>query len=293
MSNAEFIKSDDEKVSDKTKSGDSREFVFTTAHFNRIQEALYEHAGIVLGDQKQNLAYSRIVRRLRDLGLESFDSYFDYINRHPTEFPNFINALTTNLTSFFREKHHFDFIRNTIIPQRKATGDKRLSVWSAGCSEGHEPYSLAITFKEEIEDIANWNIKILASDIDSNMLRDAQEGEYMAERVAKLPKEQIHRWFYRGTGARIGKVKIKPELKEFIQFRQINLIANWPINTPLDIVFYRNVMIYFDAQTQKRLLERMAEKVKPGGYLFIGHSETIRNDTKAFRLVGQTIYQRI
>ena len=293
MSKVEFIKSDDGKASDKSKSRDSREFEFTMAHFNRIQEALYEHAGIVLSDQKQNLAYSRIVRRLRDLGLESFDSYFDYINRHPTEFPNFINALTTNLTSFFREKHHFDFLRNTIIAQRKISGDKQISVWSAGCSEGHEPYSLAITFKEEIEDIANWNIKILASDIDSNMLRDAQVGEYMAERVAKLPKEQIHRWFYRGTGSRAGKVKIKPELKEFIQFRQINLIANWPINTPLDIVFYRNVMIYFDAQTQNRLLERMAEKIKVGGYLFIGHSETIRSNTKAFRLVGQTIYQRI
>ncbi len=293
MSKVEFIKSDEAKDSNKSKSRDSREFEFTLAHFSRIQEALYEHAGIVLSDQKQNLAYSRIVRRLRHLGLESFDSYFDYINRHPSEFPNFINALTTNLTSFFRENHHFEFLRKTIIAQRKISGDKRISVWSAGCSEGHEPYSLAITFKEEIEDLANWNINILASDIDSNMLRDAQLGEYMAERVAKLPQEQIHRWFYRGTGSRAGKVKIKPELKELIQFRQINLIANWPINTPLDIVFYRNVMIYFDAQTQKRLLERMAEKIKVGGHLFIGHSETIRDNTKAFRLVGQTIYQRI
>ncbi len=294
MSDVEYIRSaDDDDEAVKPKMGERREFQFTPSHYRRIQEALYDHAGIVLGNQKQNLAYSRIVRRLRDLGLESFDAYFDYVNRHPSEFPNFINALTTNLTSFFREKHHFDFIRRVLIPNKRAAEDKRIMVWSAGCSEGHEPYSLAMTFKEEISDFLTWNIRILATDIDSDILQTARYGEYMAERVAKLPKDQIHRWFYRGTGSRAGKVKIKAELKEFIQFRQVNLIATWPIKTPLDMVFYRNVMIYFDTQTQKRLLDRMAEKVKPGGYLFIGHSETIPSDMKAFKLVGQTIYQRV
>jgi len=274
-------------------SSEKREFDFTRKQFVWVRDKLYDHAGIVLSDHKESMAYNRLVRRVRDLKLDGFDTYLKYLETHPTEFNQFINSLTTNLTSFFREKHHFDFVRDQIIPDMKRSGRRSIRAWSAGCSLGEETYSLAITLAEGLANAPSFDWRIQATDIDSDVLKTGASGVYLSERLNAVPDKQLHRWFLKGSGGQAGKVKVKPELRSHIDFQQVNLMADWPIDGPLDFIFCRNVMIYFDQETQKRLLARMAELLRPEAYLFIGHSESIAKLTDRFRLVGKTIYQRV
>ncbi|MGH1462013.1 MAG: CheR family methyltransferase [Neptuniibacter sp.] len=274
-------------------SSKDREFTFTQNHFEKVRGELYDYAGIVLADSKLDMAYNRLVRRLRELGIASFDEYFVYLEREPIEFTQFINALTTNLTAFFRERHHFEFVEQEIIRDLKTRNIRKLRAWSAGCSLGEEPYSLAMTIFDAGVDPASWDVKILATDIDSKVLSSAKSGVYVRDRVKALDTALIHRWFLKGKGKNEGMVKVRPELQDVIKFGHLNLMSDWPINGPLDFMFCRNVMIYFDQPTQVRLLNKMADILKPGGYLFVGHSEALARHASCFELVGKTIYRKV
>lgn len=275
------------------ESGREREFLFTQKHFQTVRNELYDYAGIVLADHKQDMAYNRLVRRLRELRLQSFDEYLAYLDTNPAEFTQFINALTTNLTAFFREKHHFDFVKNKIIPELQADGIRYLRGWSAGCSLGEEPYSIAMTLLEAGISPSNWDVQIMATDIDSKVLASAQTGVYNMDRVKSLPKSLVHQWFLKGKKHNTGMVKVKPQLQQLVSFNYLNLMQDWPIEGPLDFIFCRNVMIYFDSPTQLKLLDKMASLLKPGGYLFVGHSEALARHATQFELVGKTIYRKV
>ncbi len=270
-----------------------REFHFTQKDFEEIRSRLYSHAGIALSDYKKDMAYNRLVRRIRELGLSGFSDYFNHLEENPDEFGQFINALTTNLTSFFRENHHFEYLKNTVFPDLAKEGKRKVRIWSAGCSMGEEPYSIAITCREAAKDLSQWNIKILATDIDSKVLQTASAGIYGLERIENIPREYKSRYFKKGKGSFAGQVKVSHELRNMISFKELNLMKDWPMNGPLDVIFCRNVMIYFDKETQLNLLNRMAELLKPGGLLFVGHSESPFRLTNRFKLIGQTIYQRV
>ncbi len=271
-----------------------RDVPFTQADFNKMRGILYDYAGITLADHKRDMAYNRLVRRLRELKLSSFSEYFSYLDQHGDEFSHFINSMTTNLTAFFREKHHFDFLAQELLPELERSGQRKLKAWSAGCSIGEETYSIAIAMRGMSKvDTSGWDIELHATDIDSKVLETAQRGVYSLERVKVLPDSIKRRWFLKGTGQQSGQAMVRPELKKIVKFHQLNLMQGWNIPDSLDFVFCRNVMIYFDNETQARLLDRMADVVKPGGYLFVGHSESPFRLTKRFRLIGKTIYQRV
>jgi len=269
-----------------------REFNFTNEHFQKVKTVLYAHAGIVLAENKQDMAYNRLVRRIRELDLQSFDQYLVDIESDINEFGLFINAMTTNLTAFFRESHHFDFIGNTIIPQLALSGKKKLRIWSAGCSLGEEPYSLAMQLLSSNIDISSWDVRILATDIDSDVLDQARTGVYPQDRVGALPKGYLNKHFFKGSGRQSGSVQARPELREMITFKYLNLMEGWPLKGPFDFIFCRNVMIYFDKKTQAKLLEKMAALLKTDGHLFIGHSEALARHDSHFTLLGKTIYQK-
>ncbi|MBY0461376.1 MAG: hypothetical protein K2V38_29010, partial [Gemmataceae bacterium] len=231
-------------------------------------------------------------KRLRALGLDSVGQYVRLLDGRPAGDPErqeFVNCLTTNKTDFFRESHHFDHLRQTFLPQLRAAGRKRVRVWSAGCSTGEEPYTLAMVLGDECP---GWDVKILASDIDTDVLAAAERGVYDADRARGVPGDLLRRHFLRGTGANAGKVTVRPELRELIAFRQINFMApEWPMRTRFDAIFCRNVMIYFDRDTQRRLLTRFADLLEPGGLVFLGHSESLHWLADRFAAVGNTIYQ--
>lgn len=269
-----------------------REFVFSDQDFEIVREKLYAHAGIALSDYKKDMVYNRLIRRIRALLLNSFSEYFLYLERNPEEFSLFINALTTNLTAFFRESHHFDFLKNVILPEVNLSETKRFRIWSAGCSMGEEPYSLAMTCLTSTVDVSRWDIKILATDIDSAVLHTATTGVYSLDRTDAMPQEFQTRFFRKGRGVHAGMARVSEELRQMITFKELNLMHSWPMKGPLDVIFCRNVMIYFDKATQAVLLDRMADLLKPGGFLFVGHSESPFRLSERFKLIGNTIYQK-
>lgn len=270
------------------------EFEFTDVDFARIQGLVYSHAGISLSDAKRNLVYSRLARRLRRLNLTTFAAYTDYLQTHlDTELTDFLNAITTNLTSFFRENHHFETLRRLVLPElMRNSARRRIRIWSAGCSTGEEPYSIAMTVKEAVPESSGWDVKILATDLDTNVLQKARDGIYDEERVQQIPKARLQRWMRRGSGANAGQVRVNSELQDMIQFNQLNLMESWPMRGPFDVIFCRNVVIYFDKDTQRRLFDRFADLLTPEGYLFVGHSETLYKVTERFELQGQTVYRK-
>ena len=271
-----------------------RDFVLTDKEFNQIRKLVIEHTGISLSDAKRNLVYSRLSKRLRKLNIESFGSYIRLLETSAgkDELVNFTNAITTNLTSFFREKHHFDFMKSDVLPNLlKVNADsKQIRIWSAGCSTGEEPYSIAMAIRELISESQNWDIRILATDLDTNVLAHAKAGVYALERIEGLSKLRRKQWFLRGKGKQTDFVKVRPELKSMISFRKLNLMEPWPIKSQFDIIFCRNVVIYFDKPTQKVLFKRYHEVLKSRGHLFIGHSETMFKVSEDFKLIGNTTY---
>ncbi len=272
-----------------------REYEFTDRQFKKFQDLILEHTSITISDEKKELIYGRIARRLRKLRLGSFDEYFKLVEYDGSEeIENFVNAVTTNLTSFFREKHHFEHLKSEIIPRllQHNHSSRKIRVWSAGCSTGEEPYSLAMTLMESISDIETWDVKILATDIDSEVLNTASTGVYREDRIEGLSKAQIKQWFKRGKGAKAGYVRVAPELQQLISFKQLNLLKEWPFSGPFDVLFCRNVVIYFDKSTQKILFKKFANVVPSHGQMFIGHSETLHNVSEDFKLMGHTIYQK-
>ncbi|MBS97190.1 MAG: chemotaxis protein CheR [Oceanospirillaceae bacterium] len=280
-------------VSDREQPEKVREFTFTRRDFDWVRRELQDYAGIVLAENKQDMVYNRLVSRIRALKLKSFSEYFALLDGSPEEFGQFINAMTTNLTAFFREKHHFDYLATRLLPAIRVQGERRLRGWSAGCSMGEEPYSIAIALHEALSDFDQWDIRLLASDIDSGVLRTAEAGVYSMERLSTIDTGVVRRAFMKGTGANAGRVRVKSHLRDMISFRQINLMQPFPIKGPLDFIFCRNVMIYFDQPTQARLLDRFADVLAPGGVLMVGHSESPYRLTKRLRLIGGTVYQKV
>ncbi len=265
-----------------------REFVYTGADFDRVKAIIYRKAGIHLADSKRQLVYSRLARRLRVLGIGSFNAYLDYLDATPQELQEFVNALTTNLTAFFREEHHFSVLANFIAAHRH---NKPCRIWCTASSTGEEPYSIAMTL---VQAYGSYNppVEIIASDIDSQVLRSAAEGVYPLNRIQALSQQQKKQFFLRGKGRNTGNAKVIDPLRQLIDFRQINLLdKNWPINGKFDVIFCRNVMIYFDKPTQLKLLERMVNLLKPDGLYIAGHSESFSHASHLVSLVGKTTYQ--
>lgn len=272
-----------------------REFEFTDADFRCLQRLVTEHTGIVVSDAKHDMIYSRLSRRLRVLGLARFKDYCAYLRLHEAEeLTELINAVTTNLTSFFREPHHFEHLGQVVVPWllQRNEASRKIRIWSAGCSTGEEPYSIAMTLEESIPPWMNWDVKILATDLDTNVLASAARGIYSLERLHGLSEVRKKRFFLRGVGRHQGHVKVDDELIDMVSFKSLNLLKDWPMKGPFDVIFCRNVMIYFDRPTQQQLVERFAGILAPKGHLYIGHSETLNGLTERFEAVGKTIYQR-
>ncbi len=266
-----------------------RDLELTDADFARIRELIYQRAGIVLAEHKREMVYSRLAKRLRHHGLTRFGDYLARLERQPEarEWEAFTNALTTNLTAFFREAHHFPLLAAHL---RERRGPVR--VWSAAASTGEEPYSIAMTLAEALGSRSG-EAEVVATDIDTEALEKARAGVYSLEQIHKLDEARVKRFFQRGRGAHEGLARVRQELKEMVDFQPLNLLApSWPIQGPFDAIFCRNVMIYFDKTTQARILERFAPLLKPDGLLFAGHSENFSYTTEAFRLRGQTVYVR-
>jgi chemotaxis protein methyltransferase CheR len=266
-----------------------REFHFTQADFDRIRKLIYDQAGISLAPVKQDMVYSRLARRLRALRLATFADYIALLESGDAqEWETFVNSLTTNLTSFFREAHHFDILRKHL----EATPHRPLRIWCSAASTGEEPYSLAITACETFNSL-NPPVEILASDIDTNVLATGQQGVYPLERVERLAPERLQHFFLRGAGAQAGYARVRPELQRLIAFERINLLdLRWPVREGLDAIFCRNVMIYFDKPTQYQILKRFVPLLRSEGLLFAGHSESFLHAADLFRSIGRTVYER-
>ena len=268
------------------------EFSFDARDFERVRSLIYARAGISLHAGKQAMVYSRLSRRLRETGHGSFGSYLQWLEatsgaQADAEWQEFVNCLTTNLTSFFRESHHFD----ALLTDLKARAGRPLRIWCNAASTGEEPYTIAMTVAEALG--AGADVKIVASDIDTKVLATASRGVYPADARGLTPERQ-RRHFLRGTGANGGFMRVKPELARMIEFRTHNLMdARWALGEPFDIVFCRNVMIYFDNATQRRVLGQIHAAMKPHGLLYVGHSENFTDVRELFHLRGKTIYERL
>ena len=266
-----------------------REFTFTEHDFERVQKMIYARAGISLNKSKQDMVYSRLARRLRATGINNFNDYLALLEGdNDEEWEAFVNSLTTNLTSFFREQHHFPLLAEHALKQSKR---HHVQLWCSAASTGEEPYSMAMTLVDAFGSFTP-PVSIVASDVDTNVLAKAEAGIYPMERVEKLSADMLKRFFFKGTGKQAGLVKVRPELRALVTFRQINLLDNnWQIQGPLDAIFCRNVMIYFDKETQLKILERFAPLLQPDGLLFAGHSESFHNAGHVFSLRGKTVYE--
>jgi chemotaxis protein methyltransferase CheR len=280
-------------------AGDSfsaREFPMTDRNFELICHIARERTGISLTPHKKEMVYSRLARRIRNLGLGSFNAYCDLLVADDTgEMNEFVNAITTNLTSFFREKHHFSFLRRIVASDwvaRNRRGEP-LRIWSAGCSTGEEPYSIAMTLCEAGV-TADWNVKILATDLDSNVLDTARAGIYPQERVEQMNPALMKQYFQRDRDSAVGgAVRIKQSLRDMITFNRLNLMEEWPMRGRFDILFCRNVIIYFTKETQRVLFDRYAGQLKDNAHVFIGHSESLGGVSNRFENLGNTVYRKI
>jgi chemotaxis protein methyltransferase CheR len=273
----------------------AQEFVLTDSEFDRLRTLLRELTGIALADSKKELVYGRLARRLRKLRLKSFGEYCAMVEAGDgAELQELTNAMTTNLTSFFRENYHFEQLAAEALPYlaRHRAATRRVRLWSAGCSTGEEPYSMAMVVREARPLFAGWDVRLLATDIDSKVVETAAAGIYSAERLRGIDSQRLTRWF-KPHDAAAQQYQVADELRSLLTFRQLNLLQAWPVKGPFDVVFCRNVTIYFDKETQRQLFERLAKLQEPGAWLFIGHSENLFNVTQSYKSVGRTVYRRM
>ena len=273
-----------------SKDPEQKEFLFTQTEFERIRTLLYQHCGIKLNDSKKFMVYSRLGRRLRATGTTSFEEYLDLIEQDQgKEWEAFINSLTTNLTAFFREPHHFPILKEHVLNLPK----KPLRLWCSAASTGEEPYTIAMTMIEAFDSYKP-PVEIIATDIDTNVLAIARAGIYSWDRVEKLPTETLKRYFLKGSGKNAGFVQVRDELRDLISFQPLNLLdEQWPINGGFDSIFCRNVMIYFDKETQYKILKRFVPMLESHGLLFAGHSESFLHASDIFKLKGNTIFELV
>lgn len=271
-----------------------REYPFSDADFARVCRLVRAQIGISLTPSKRELVYGRLARRLRLLQLDNFADYLDRVERgDDAEAQQFRNAITTNLTSFFRERHHFDFLGQQLLPRllRANAASRRLRLWSAGCSTGEEPYSIAMVVLEAMGELTGWDVRVLASDVDSNVLEHARRGVYGAERLEKIGSARTLRWFSRVRGS--AQYTVRGPVRELIRFNPLNLVSPWPMQGPFDVIFCRNVIIYFDRNTQRDIVGRMAGLQREGDHLFLGHSESLLGVTDRYRLAAQTTHCKV
>jgi len=272
-----------------------RDFVFRDEDFYALRDLVKATTGINLGEAKRELVYGRVSRRLRALRLESFAQYRDLLESgDEAEMVEFCNAITTNLTAFFREGHHFEYLREQVLRPRvlDPLASRRIRIWSSACSTGEEPYSIAMSVCEAVPDWRKWDIRILATDLDSRVLATAQEGLYAADRMRGLSTRQVADHFVRQGEGQVASFRVAPQLASMITFKQLNLMDPLPMPGPLDVIFCRNVIIYFDKETQRQLFVRMSRLQRPGNLLCLGHSENLFKVSDDYSLVGKTIYRR-
>jgi chemotaxis protein methyltransferase CheR len=271
-----------------------REFELSDHDFQRIRRLVRERLGIALAESKRELVYGRLSRRLRALKLRDFGGYLQRIESGDAdELQHFCNAITTHLTSFFRESHHFEFLAQQLLPAlgRSNRDTRRIRVWSAGCSTGEEAYSIAMVLLESMPQLRDWDVRILATDIDTNVLSQARSGLYGGERLEKVGGERVLRWFDRAPDAQ--QYTVRDEVKRLISFKTLNLMDDWPMKGPIDVIFCRNVVIYFDREIQRGIIGRMAALQRPDDHLILGHSESLLQVSSQYRLVGDTIHRRL
>lgn len=269
-----------------------RDFRFTPADFTRVRKLIYIKAGISLAESKEEMVYSRLARRLRVLRLDSFKAYLDQLEAGGSaeEWQDFTNALTTNLTAFFREAHHFDALKTFLKTRPRG---RQVKIWCSAASTGEEPYSLAMTACEAYDSLSP-PVSILATDIDTQVLATAERAVYPLDRIEKLSQERKKRYFQKGQGAAAGQCRVSEPLRKLMTFRQLNLLdSRYPMRGPFDAIFCRNVMIYFDKPTQLAVLHRMVPLLAPDGLFFAGHSESFFHAGDLIRSVGRTIYRRV
>jgi chemotaxis protein methyltransferase CheR len=275
-----------------------RGYTIAPREYDMLRALIRKETGISLDENKRAMLCSRLARRLRQLNLASYMDYYRTIaaeGANGSELQELINCITTNKTNFFRESHHFDYLRDNILPQvvegAKRGRPRHLRIWSAGCSTGEEPYSIALTLLEHLPSLQDWHVSILASDVDTGVLVQAEKGHYAIEKVRYISADLLHRYFLKGTGIHAGLVSVRPVLRRYITFRRLNLVQPWPLRHLFDLIFCRNVLIYFDRATQRKLISRFADQLAPEGYLFLGHSENLYGVSDTFVQVGRTIHQ--
>ena len=276
----------------ESKSLLNREFHFTQENFEQIVSLVGELTGISLTERKTDMVYSRLARRLRRLSLNDFASYLELVKNDEQERTEFINSLTTNLTHFFRESHHFDYLEKNYFPELFRNNKKKIRLWSAGCSTGEEPYSLAMIWQTLNARPNDIDFKILATDLDTNVLKKCREGIYSEEKL-KAVADPYLKFFKQTAGCEASERKIHPKLKELIFFKQLNLMHDWPMSGPLDLIICRNVLIYFDKPTQRDLVSRFYQLLAPNGCLMLGHSENLSANRNMFNPLGKTIYRKV
>ena len=277
----------------KLANSKAREFSLSEAEYKSIRDRAYSLAGIKLGDQKQDLVYSRLTKRIRALGLADFASYLRFLDdpQGQQEVEQMLNALTTNLTSFFREAHHFEHLTaealKSSLDQQKGP-NKRLRIWSSACSTGEEPYSIAMSLMQSRIDLSHIDARILATDLNTDVLQSASQGRYNAAISTKCPA--VYQAYFQPLSS--GFNEIKPAVRDLIRFRQLNLLGSWPMKGQFDVIFCRNVLIYFDNETKNRLVNRFVNILKPNGWLYLGHSESASGNHPSLISTGRTIYRK-
>ena len=276
----------------------TREFAFTKADFEELRTLVRGRTGIVLQDHKRNMVYSRLARRLRTLGLSSFSEYRKRLEGKDgsEEVLVLINAITTNLTKFFREDHHFEHLGNTVMVETargQGIARNKLRIWSAGCSSGEEPYSIAMTVRGKLPGLDRYDAKILATDLDTNMLDRGRNGLYAAADAKGIPTDYLRKYVDLKSREADGMAVMSRDLRKMISFKHLNLLEKWPMHGPFDAIFCRNVMIYFDNPTKQKLVEQFSSLLRKGGWLYVGHSETLTFARDSFEMLGRTIYRKI
>jgi chemotaxis protein methyltransferase CheR len=275
----------------------AQSFSITEKEFNLFRDIIYRQTGIQMTEKKRNLIVARLSKRLRALNLSNFSEYYEYLNTSfdaPDELNNLINRITTNKTDFFREKHHFDFLVNEIFPSfidsARKSGARRLRIWSAGCSSGEEPYSIAMTVADFFKDERGWDLKILATDLDTDILMKAAKGVYSSQQITPVPINYLSKYFVRTSQG----YEVSPHIKAMIAFRRLNLMdPSFPMKKPFDIIFCRNVMIYFDEETRKDLVKKYYSHLSDNGYMFVGHSESLMYMKHLFKFLKHTVYIKV
>ncbi len=272
-----------------------KKFSLSDEEFNKLRRLVFDVAGIYLSDSKRELVISRFSRRLRALNLSSFEEYYRFVISPDgvSEIQNFINSITTNKTDFFREPHHFDFLVECFVPEVVAARRREVRIWSAGCATGEEPYSIAMVLHHHLFDRHGIQVKVLATDIDTAVLETACAGVYEERQVRPVPEELLHKYFLRGKGPAFGFYKVKDCIKDLVSFRQLNFVAeSYPLSLMFDVIFCRNVIIYFNTETKRRVLNRLVGYLVRGGYLVLGHSETVFDMVDGLTYLKNTVYRK-